>query len=87
MECYVKDYEWDEIIGKGWVLVGADNGPDLCVDVWNKFPLEPMPVLGSWWSKLYTEAEDEEKAAVQQSHELSGEYIKCALGFIYRTAL
>lgn len=83
MNCYVKDYEWDEDIGKGWVLVGIDDGPDLGVDVEHNFILpDEAWIMRCMWSTLYTEAEDEEKHRIQCSYSGRDEYYECALDFI-----
>lgn len=83
MECYVKDYWLDKVRGKGQVLVGSDSGPDLWIDVEANIdrPSEGWSMRCKW-SRLYTEAEDEEKHRIQCSYSGRDEYYDCVLDFI-----
>lgn len=85
MRHYVKDYEWDKDIGKGWVLVGNDNGPDLGVDVWlNLDECSQEHFIDYDWSRIYSKAEDEGKAEIQQVYASNRAYAFCALNFIHK---
>lgn len=73
MDCYVKDYDWNDRLLQGSILVGSDLGPDLWVDV-SAVQDEEGYALDADWNTIESE--------FKQSYDNCDAYFGCALDFI-----